>query len=86
MPVFTSCAEMPELEPLMAATMPAGEVASFAMAMLLSGWVAVGVAMSDAPLLVDVRVMTPLLLVPDAYPAVKVPEKLPKMASGVELI
>ena len=62
LPVFTSCAEMPLLAALMAATMPAGVLASLEMAMLLSGWVAVGAAMSAAPLLVDVRVIAPLLL------------------------
>ena len=66
MPVLTNWAEMPLLEALMAATMPAGVVALAAMAILVEGWLAVGVAMSALdPLAVAVKVITPLEAAPE---------------------
>ena len=65
LPVLTSCAEMPKLAELMAATMPAGVVAVAATAMVFENWVPVGAAMSSLLLAVDVSVTTPLLLTPE---------------------
>ena len=65
LPVLMSCAEMPKLAELIAATMPAGVVALAATAMVLENCVPVGVAMSAALLVVDVSTTTPLLFAPE---------------------
>ena len=62
---------MPNVDELMAATIPAGVVDEAPIAMVLK---LVGAAMSAAPLLVDRNTTTPLAFVSDAYPAAKEPE------------
>ena len=62
MPVLMSCALIPNVEELMADTMPAGVVAAAPMAMVLK---LVGAAMSWAPLSVEVKTSTFAVALPD---------------------
>ena len=62
MPVLISCALIPNVDEVMAATMPAGVVAAAPISMVLK---LVGAAMSAAPLAAEVKTRTPLLFVPD---------------------
>ena len=62
MPVLISCALMPNVDELMADTMPAGVVAAAPMAMVLK---LVGAAMSWAPLAAEVKTSTPVVVLPD---------------------
>ena len=62
MPVLMSCALIPNADELMADTMPAGVVAAAPMAMVLK---LVGAAMSAAPLAVEVKTRTFVVVLPD---------------------
>ena len=63
MPVLISCALIPNVDELMAATMPAGVVEAAPISMVLK---LVGAAMLAAPLAVERKINTPLLLISDS--------------------